>query len=89
MTPTAAEVLQTAKALPREERAEVTQELLATLGERDVAESVRLDALLAAVNKGVTDLDAGHGIAVPADGVRDYLCERGRLATERAAAKTA
>lgn len=84
---TAAEVLETAKALPREERAELTQELLATLGEHDVTESTRLDALRAAVDRGLADLDAGNRIEVSAGGVLDYLRERGRLATDRAATK--
>ena len=87
MTPTVAEGLESAKALPREERAELTQELLATLGEHDVSQSARVEALRAAIGKGIADLDAGNSIAVPADGMRDYLRERGRIATERAAAK--
>ncbi|MFZ2964994.1 MAG: hypothetical protein WA006_09970 [Rhodoglobus sp.] len=89
MTPTAAEVLDAAKALPRAERAEVAQELLATLGTADVSDEARLAALRAAVDAGIASLDAGKGIRVPAGGLRDYLRERGRLATERADAKTA
>lgn len=89
MTPTAAEVLDAAKALPRAERAEVAQELLATLGTADVSDEARLTALRAAVDTGIASLDAGKGIRIPAGGLRDYLRERGRLATERADAKTA
>lgn len=89
MPPTAAEVLDAAKALPRAERAEVAQELLATLGTADVSDEARLAALRAAVDAGIASLDAGKGIHVPAGGLRDYLRERGRLASERADSKTA
>lgn len=89
MTPTAAEVLDAAKALPREERAEVAQELLATLGSADVSDEARLAALRAAVDAGIASLDAGKGIRIPAVGLRDYLRERGRRATERSDAKSA
>lgn len=84
MTPTAAEVLASAKALPREERAEVAKELVATLDAHD-AELVTETALRDAVRKGTDDLDAGRGINVPRGGLREYLRTRGRLATERAA----
>lgn len=89
MTLTAAEVFATARTLPREERAELTQELLATLDESDVSESVRLDALRTAVAKGIASLDAGEGVQIPQGDLREYLRERGRLATERVAAKSA
>ena len=88
MTPTAAEVLDAARALPREERAEVAQELLATLGTSDVSDEARLAALQAAVDAGIASLDAGKGIRIPAGGLREYLRGRGRLATERASAKS-
>lgn len=84
MRSTTAEVLETAKALPREERAELTRELLATLDEQDVSDATRLEAIRAAIDKGIADLDAGSGIAIPPEGLRAYLRERGRLATERA-----
>lgn len=89
MIQTAAQVLDAAKALPRAERAEVTQELLATLGTADLSDDARLTVLRAAVGEGIASLDAGQGIHIPAGGLRDYLRERGRLATERARAKTA
>lgn len=81
MTPTAAEVLDAAKALPRAERAEVARELLATLGTGDEPEEARFAALHAVVDAGIVSLDTGKGIRIPAGGVRDYLRERGRLAT--------
>lgn len=87
MRPNVAELLETAKALPHQERAELTQELLATLDEHDVSDAARLDALRAAVDKGIASLDAGNGIEIPAGGLREYLRERGRLATERADVK--
>lgn len=89
MTLTAAEVLDAAKALPRAERAEVTQGLLATLGTADVRDEVRVATLRTAVDAGIDSLDAGKGIHIPAGGLRDYLRERGQLATERANATTA
>lgn len=89
MTQTSAEILETAKALPREERAELALGLLATLGEHDVSEPARLEALRSAVGRGLSSLDAGRGVDVAPGGVRDYLRARGRLATERAGAKTA
>lgn len=88
MTQTPAEVLHAAKALPREQRAEVVQELIATLRISDVTDESRLAALRDAVDAGIASLDADEGIRIPADGLRDYLRERGRLATERASAKT-
>lgn len=89
MTSTAAEVLDAAKALPREQRADVVQEIIATLGTPDVAGEARLAALQASVSAGIVSLDAGKGIQIPAGGLREYLRERGRLATERASAKIA
>lgn len=86
---TSAEILETAKALSREERAELALGLLVTLGEHDVSESNRLEALRSAVDRGTSALDAGQGVDVGPGGVRDYLRARGRLATERADAKTA
>ncbi|WP_415104501.1 hypothetical protein [Micropruina sp.] len=86
--PTSAQILKTAKTLPRAERAELAQQLLATLGEHDVPEAARLNTLRSAVSSGITALDADDGIEVPPEGLREYLSERGRLATERAAAKT-
>lgn len=85
MTPTATEVLDAAKALSRAERAEVTQELLATLSTADVSDQVRRTALQAAIDAGTASLDAGKGIHIASGGLREYLRERGRLAAERAA----
>lgn len=89
MTPTAADLLESAKALSRQERAELAQELLRTLGARDLDDAVRLEALRAAVSPGTASLDAGQGIRIPAGGLRDYLRERGRIATQSANIKTA
>jgi len=89
MTPTVTQVLETAKALPREGRAELAEQLLATLGTPDESYEVRLTALKEAVNQGLQSLDAGYGIDIPPGGLRDYLRERGRLATERVKARAA
>lgn len=87
MTKTSAEILETAKTLSRDERAEL--ELLATLGEHDVSGSTPLEALRSAVDRGISALDAGQGVDVAPGGVREYLRARGRVATERADPKTA
>jgi hypothetical protein len=79
------EVVEVATALPRQDRAELAQALLATLGTADVPEQTRRAALNAAVEAGVASLDAGQGIRIPEGGLREYLRERGRLATEHAA----
>lgn len=47
------------------------------------------DVLRSAVDRGTADLDAGEGIDLAPGEVHDYLRARGRLATERAAAKSA
>lgn len=86
---TVAEVLDAAKSLPRAERAEVARELLATLGTADIPVSDRLAALRDAVNVGIEQLDRGEGIRMTVDDLEGYLRERGRLATERARAKSA
>jgi len=88
MTQAPAEVLDAAKALPRLQRAEVVQELIATLGTPDATDESRHAALRDAVDAGIASLDAGEGIRIPADGLREYLRERGRLAMERASAAT-
>lgn len=75
--------------MPREERAEVAKELLATLEPVDDSDEARYAALRAAVDKGIASLDARRSIRIPAGGIGEYLRERGRLATERANAKRA
>ena len=67
----------------------MAQELLTTLGEHDISESAQLDLLRPAVDQGVANLAAGKGIEIQSGGLRDYVRERGRLATERAADKSA
>ncbi|WP_256839041.1 hypothetical protein [Ornithinimicrobium faecis] len=89
MSQTSAEILETAKGFSREERAELALGILATLGEHDVSEPARLEALRSAVDQGISGLNAGQGVDVTPGGVRDYLRARGRIATERTDAKTA
>ncbi|WP_298229108.1 hypothetical protein [Gryllotalpicola sp.] len=89
MTPTAAEVFETAKALPREERAELTQELLRTLGTADVSDEARLAALRDAVDAAEASIEAGRFDRVPTDGLRGYIRQISQDAAEIAATKTA
>ena len=89
MNSTLAEVLEAARALSRSERAEVARELIATLETTDEFDEVRYAELRAAVDQGIASLDAGRGRRIAVDDLRYYLRERGRLATERAAAKSA
>lgn len=85
MESTLAEVLDAARALPRSERAEVAQELIASLENADEFDEVRYAELRDAVSRGITDLDAGRSRRVAVDDLGSYLQERGRLATGRAA----
>ena len=89
MNSTLAEVLDAARALSREERAEVAEELLATLDATDDSGAARYAALRAAVDKGIDSLDAGRGTVLSVDELDDFLSERSRIATKRAAAKRA
>ena len=89
MNSTLEEVLDAARALSRAERAEVAQELIATLETTDEFDEARYAELREAVDQGITSLDAGRSKRIAVDDLDDYLRERGRLATERAAAKSA
>lgn len=89
MNSTLAEVLDAARALSRSERAEVAHELIATLETTDESDEARYAELRAAVDQGIASLDAGRSTRLSVDDLEDYLSERGRLATERAEAKSA
>lgn len=89
MVMTAAQVWDAAKALPRNERAVAAQDLLATLGATDVRDEVRTAVLRVAVDAGINSFDAGEGVPVPVGSLREYLRERGWLATARARTATA
>lgn len=89
MTPTAAELLESAKALPREERAELAEGLIATLGQADVSDEARLTALRTAVDAAEESIAAGRVIRVPAGGLRDYIRSRGERAAGIADAQPA
>lgn len=89
MDSTLAEVLNAARALSRSERAEVAHELIATLETTDESDEIRYAELRAAVDQGIASLDAGRSTRLAVDDLDDYLRERGRLATERAAQKSA
>lgn len=89
MNSTLAEVLDAARALSRSERAEVAHELIATLETTEESDEARYAELRAAVDQGTARLNAGRSTRLSADGLEDSLSERGRLATERAAAQNA
>ncbi|MGB4779408.1 hypothetical protein [Microbacterium sp.] len=82
MTPSTAELLENAKLLPREERAELAESLLATLGAADSYGSARHESLRLAVQSGIDSYDVGRYEVVHADGLREYLREIGREAAE-------
>lgn len=89
MNSTLEEVLDAARALSRSERAEVAHESIATLETTDESDDARYAELRAAVDQGIASLDAGRNTRLSVDDLEDYLSERGRPATERAAAKSA
>jgi hypothetical protein len=89
MNSTLTEVLDAARALSRSERAEIAHELIATLETTDEFDEAGYAELRAAVDQGIASLDAGRSTRLSVDDVSDYLSERGRVATERAAAKSA
>lgn len=84
-----AEVLEAARALPRSERAEVAQELIASLETTSEYDEARYAELRAAVDKGIASLDAGRSTRLSVDELEDYLSELGREATERVARRSA
>lgn len=88
MTWTAAELLESAKALPREERAELAEGLIATLGTPDITDEARLVALRAAVDAAEASIAAGRVVRIPAGGLRDYIRSRGERAAEIADAQS-
>ena len=89
MNSTLAEVLDAARALSRSERAEVAQELIASLETTNEYDEDRYAELKAAVNVGLEQLDRGEGIEIPVDSLEEYIRGLGQIATERAARRTA
>ncbi|NII69535.1 hypothetical protein [Microbacterium ulmi] len=89
MTPTAAEVLESAKTLSPAERAEIAEELVLTMHADDVDDAVRLAALRAAIDVAVRSADVGEAIRVPAGGTREFVRELGREATRLVDSRTA
>lgn len=81
MTPTAAQVLESAKTLSPAERAEIAEELVLTMHASDVDDATRHEALRAAIDVAVHSADAGEGIRIPAGGTREFVRELGREAT--------
>lgn len=89
MNSSLAEVLDAARALSRSERAEIVNELIATLETTDDFDEAHYGELRSVIDQGISSLDAGRSRHISVDELGDYLRERGRLATERAAAKSA
>jgi hypothetical protein len=86
---TVAELFATARMLPREERAELTNELIGTLAANDVDDAARLFALRQAVNAAEDSIAAGRFDRVPAEGLRDYIRQIGQEAVSVVNARTA
>lgn len=84
-----AEVLEAARALPRSERAEVAQEMIATLETTNEYDAARYAELRAAVAVGLDQIDRGESIRISASELGDYLDGLSREATERGARKSA
>jgi hypothetical protein len=85
---TVTELLASARTLPREERAELANELIGTLATQDIDDSARLAALRQAVNAAEDSIAAGRVDRVPADGLRDYIRQVGREAASVVNART-
>lgn len=86
MTPTAAEVLETAMSLSPDERLHVATQLLRSAGTEDAA---RFAALRENVATGFEQIDRGEGIEIRPEELRDYIRRLGDEATGRVARKTA
>ena len=82
-------MLEAARALPRDERAEISRELIGSLETTNEYDEARYAELRAAVDEGIASLDAGRGIELFVDERDDYLSERSRLAAERVVARVA
>lgn len=89
MTLNLPEVLESALALSRAERAEVAHELIASLESTNERDEARYAELKVAVEVGIASLDAGEGLVLKAEEIDNHLRELGRLATERVVAKSA
>ena len=87
MKSTLAEVLDAARALSRDERAEVAHELIASLETANETDDTRYAELKAAVQVGIDQLERGEGIHVPANELREFIHGLSREATERVARK--
>ncbi len=84
-----AEVLEAARALPRSERAEVAQELIASLETTSDYDEARYAELRAAVEVGLDQIERGESTRIPASELSDFLDQLSREATERVAQKSA
>lgn len=73
MNSTLAEVLDAARALPRAERAEIAQVLIASLETTSEYDEDRYVELKAAAKVGLDQLERGEGIPFAAGELSDYL----------------
>lgn len=89
MNSTLTEVLDAARALPRAERAEIAQELIASLETTNEYDEARYAELKAAVQVGVDQIERGESIRIPVGELREYLHGLSCEATERVARKSA
>lgn len=89
MNSTLAEVLEAARALPRAQRAEIAQEMIASLETTNEYDEDRYDELKAAVQVGIDQIERGESIHIPAGELREYLHGLSREATEQVTRKSA
>ena len=73
MRPTAAEILESARALGPDDRADLAHELLVSLGEGELEEATKLEALRAAVAAAETSIGAGKGNQIPLPELRPWM----------------
>ena len=86
MTPIIAEVLEAAMALSPEERLDLADRLLRSVG---TDEADRIATLREDVALGFEQIDRGEGIEVPRDELREYVRELGHEAALRVAQRSA
>ncbi len=84
MTPTVAEILESDRGLSPDDRAVLAHERLVSIGEDDVEEATKLEALRAAVAPTENSIDEGKGSRIPLNELREHIRRIGHEATERA-----
>jgi hypothetical protein len=89
MPMTAAELLDAAKALTPEERVEVAEGIIATLGDGGVFDEPRLAVMRAAVDAAEASVASGRVVRISEGGIDDYVRGRGERAARIADAQIA